>query len=79
MRRRASSEPDPAPGLKAIIAKTYTAQSALDGKECMVLDYSETSLLARWIRNEIRQIVLGTYLGKVYWDKKWLINFAQWF
>ena len=63
-------------GLNAIIAKVYKAPSWLDGKECIVLDYSDTSLLARWIRDEIRQIGPGTYLGKVYWDKKRLIDFA---
>jgi hypothetical protein len=63
-------------GLSAIIAKVYKAPSWLDQKECIVLDYSETSLLARWIRDEIRQIGPGTYLGKVYWDKKRLIDFA---
>src|SRR4249920_2280971 len=57
-------------GLNAIIAKVYKAPSWLDGKECIVLDYSETSLVARWIRDEIRQIGSGTYLGKVYWEKK---------
>jgi hypothetical protein len=63
-------------GLNAIIAKIYKAPSWLDGKECIVLDYSETSLLAHWIRDEIRQIERGLYLGKVYWDKKRLIDFA---
>jgi len=63
-------------GLNAIIAKVYKGPSWLDGKECIVLDYSDTSLLARWIRDEIRQIGPGTYLGKVYWDKKRLIDFA---
>jgi hypothetical protein len=63
-------------GLNAIIAKVYKAPSWLDQKECIVLDYSETSLLARWIRDEIRQIGPGIYLGKVYWDKKRLIDFA---
>ncbi len=33
-------------GLEAIIAKVYKGPSWLDGKECIVLDYSETSLLA---------------------------------
>jgi hypothetical protein len=66
-------------GLNAIIAKVYKAPSWLDGKECIVLDYSETSLLARWIRDEIRQIAPATYLGKVYWDKKRLIDFALFF
>jgi hypothetical protein len=63
-------------GLNAIIAKLYKAPSWLDGKDCIVLDYSETSLVAHWIRDEIRQIGPGLYLGKVYWDKKRLIDFA---
>ncbi|MGH7331891.1 MAG: hypothetical protein ACREKS_03910 [Candidatus Rokuibacteriota bacterium] len=63
-------------GLNAIIAKIYRGPSWLDGKECIVLDYSETSLLAQWIRDEIRQIEPGLYLGKVYWNKKRLIDFA---
>lgn len=63
-------------GLNAIIAKVYKGPSWLDGKECIVLDYSETSLVAHWIRDEIRQIGTGLYLGKVYWDKKRLIDFA---
>jgi choline dehydrogenase-like flavoprotein len=63
-------------GLNAIIAKVYKAPSWLDGKECIVLDYSETSLVARWIRDEIRQIGPNMYLGKVYWDKARLIDFA---
>jgi hypothetical protein len=62
--------------LNAIIAKVYKGQSWLDGKECIVLDYSETSFTAHWIRDEIRQIGPGTYLGKVYWDKQRLIDFA---
>jgi hypothetical protein len=63
-------------GLNAIIAKVYKANSWLDGKECIVLDYSETSLLAQWIRDEIREISPGVYLGKVYWGKQRLIDFA---
>jgi len=63
-------------GFNAIIAKVYKAPSWLDGKECIVLDYSDTSLVAHWIRDEIRQIGPGLYLGKVYWDKKRLIDFA---
>ena len=63
-------------GLNAIIAKVYKAPSWLDGKECIVLDYSDTSFVAHWIRDEIRQIGPGMYLGKVYWDKKRLIDFV---
>ena len=63
-------------GLNAIIAKVYKGDSWMDGKECIVLDYSDTSLLAHWIRDEIRNVEPGIYLGKVYWDKKRLIDFA---
>jgi len=63
-------------GLNAIIAKVYKGPSWLDGKECIVLDYSDTSFVAHWIRDEIRQIEPGLYLGKVYWDKKRLFDFA---
>ncbi len=63
-------------GLNAIIAKVYPGPSWLDNKPCIVLDYSDTSLVAHWIRDEIRQIGPKLYLGKVYWDKKRLIDFA---
>ena len=64
-------------GLNAIIAEVYKAASWLDGKECIVLDYSKTSLVAHWIRDEIRLIQPpGLYLGKVYRDKSRLIDFA---
>ena len=63
-------------GLNAIIAKVYKAPSWLDDKECIVLDYSDTSIVAQWIRDEIREIEPKLYLGKVYWDKKRLIDFV---
>ena len=63
-------------GLNAIVAEVYKGPSWLDGKECIVLDYSKTSLVAQWIRDEIRLIAPKVYLGKVYWEKKRLIDFA---
>ena len=63
-------------GLNAIIAKVYKGPSWLDNQECIVLDYSETSLIAHWIRDEIRQIAPQIYLGKVYRSNKRLIDFA---
>jgi hypothetical protein len=63
-------------GLHAIIAKVYKGPSWLDGKECIVLDYSETSILAHRVRDEIRLVSPGFYLGKVYWNKDRLIDFC---
>jgi hypothetical protein len=62
--------------LNAIVAEVYKGPSWLDQKECIVLDYSKTSLVAQWIRDEIRQIGPKIYLGKVYWEKRRLIDFA---
>jgi hypothetical protein len=62
--------------VEAIVARVYKGTSWLDGKECIVLDYSETSFLAHYIRDEIRLIGPGFYLGKVYWAKDRLIDFC---
>ena len=63
-------------GIRAIVAKVYKDASWLDGKECIVLDYSDTSIIASRVRDEIRMIEPGVYLGKVYWGEKRLIDFA---
>lgn len=63
-------------GLNAIVAEVYKDKSWFDGKECIVLDYSKTSLLAKHIRDEIRLIGPGQYFGLVYWDKTRTIHFA---
>ena len=63
-------------GHKAIIAQVYKEKSWFDKEPCIVLDYSKTSLVAKWIRDEIREVAPGIYLGIVYWGKKKLIHFA---
>ena len=63
-------------GLNAIVAEVYKAASWFDNKECIVLDYSKTSLVAKHVRDEIREIAPGTYLGLVYWDKDRTIHFS---
>ena len=63
-------------GVQAIVAKVYQGDSWLDSKPCIVLDYSETSFVAQWIRDEIRLIGPNFYLGKVYWGKERLIDFC---
>jgi hypothetical protein len=63
-------------GLNAIVAQVYTGPSWFDQKGCIVLDYSKTSIVAHWIRDEIRLIAPSLYLGRVYWDKTTLIHFS---
>lgn len=53
-------------GIRAIRAAVRPDTSALDGRPCVLLDYSKTSLVARWIRDEIREYAPGKYLGMVY-------------
>jgi hypothetical protein len=62
--------------VQAIVARVYKGPSWLDGKECIVLDYSDTSVVAHYVRDEIRLIGPGFYLGKVYWKKDRLIDFC---
>jgi hypothetical protein len=63
-------------GERAVIAKVFKEGSWFDGKECIVLDYSHTSLIAHWVRDEIRLVAPRVYLGIVYWEKDKLINFT---
>jgi hypothetical protein len=53
-------------GLPAVMARVREGSSRLDGKPCIVLDYAETSLVARPVRDELRCIRPGLYLGKAY-------------
>lgn len=53
-------------GLPAVRAAVYEAPSRHDGRACIVLDYSKTSLAARFVRDEIRALAPGYYLGKAY-------------
>jgi hypothetical protein len=58
-------------GIKAVRARVYLGESWLDrGRDAIVLDYSKTSFVARWIRDEIREVAPGLWLGKVY-VRKW--------
>ena len=53
-------------GVRAIRANVYTDESWFDGQPCVVLDYSKTSFVAGWIRDEIREVAPGVYLGLVW-------------
>ena len=63
-------------GIDAIRAKVFYGTSWFDGAEAIIIDYSETSLVAQWIRDEIRLVAPGLYLGVVFWDDTKILNFA---
>ncbi|HET9324886.1 MAG TPA: hypothetical protein VFO03_13490 [Gaiellaceae bacterium] len=62
--------------LEAVRAKVYKDTSWFDEQETIVLDYSKTSLIAQWIRDEIREVSPGVYLGLVFWERSKLLHFA---
>jgi hypothetical protein len=63
-------------GIAAIVAEVYKGPSWFDGKECIVLDYSKTSIVAGWIRDEIRLIDPGFYLGEVFGERTRIFHFC---
>lgn len=63
-------------GVEAIAADVYTGRSWFDGADCIVLDYSKRSLVAKLVRDEIRRVGPGLYLGVVYLGQRRLIHFT---
>ena len=57
-------------GTPLIRALVYEDKSWFAGGPAIILDYSKTSLVARMVRDEIRQVAPGVYLGQVFWGKK---------
>ena len=57
-------------GTPLIRALVYEDKSWFAQGPAIILDYSKTSLVARMIRDEIRQVAPGVYLGQVFWGKK---------
>ena len=53
-------------GIASIRAEVLEAESWVDGAACVVLDYSRSSRVAGWIRDEIREVSPGVYLGVVW-------------
>ena len=63
-------------GIQAIEAAVYQQDSWYDGETCIVLDYSKTSFVARMIRDDIREIAPGVFLGLVFWGRRHVLDFA---
>lgn len=61
--------------LPLIRATVSHGQSWVDDKDCTVIDYSKTSLVARMVRDETRLVAPGLHLGVVWlWRRR-----AAWF
>jgi hypothetical protein len=62
--------------LTFIVAKVYRGPSWMDEKPAIIIDYSKTSFFAKKIRDEIREVEPGIYLGKVWFGKQRILDFA---
>jgi hypothetical protein len=63
-------------GLLFARAQVYRDKSWVDGRDAIILDYSLSSLPFRAVRDEIREVASGLYLGVVFWVGTKTINFA---
>ncbi len=53
-------------GVRAIHARVYYGPSSLDGQPAIILDYCGMSHVWRDVRDEIREVCPGVYLGMMY-------------
>jgi hypothetical protein len=63
-------------GIEASLAKVYMGKSVVDGKECIIVDYSQTDPVTPWARDEIRQLAPKLYLGIAYAKDERLFDFS---
>jgi hypothetical protein len=53
-------------GMRAVHARVYVGESWLDGRPAVVMDYAGTSRLFPNVRDEIREVSPGVWLGVMY-------------
>jgi hypothetical protein len=53
-------------GLRAIKAEVYCGESWLDGRPAVIMDYSKSSWVWRDVRDEVREVAPGLFLGVMY-------------
>lgn len=63
-------------GIPAISAQVFEGSSWYDDRPCIVLDYSATSVVARKVRDEIREVEPGLFLGLVFLGRRHVLDFA---
>lgn len=56
-------------GLRAVHARVYVGDSWLDGRPAVIMDYAGTSRLFPDVRDEIREVSPGVWLGVMYTRK----------
>lgn len=61
---------------RSIRASVYRGESWMDGGEATIIDYSRTSIVARWIRDEVREVSPGLWLGKVFLRRWHVLDFT---
>ena len=58
-------------GIQGIRARVYEDKSWFDQRPAIIIDYSKTSIVARMVRDEIRLVAPGVYLGQIFlWKKR---------
>ncbi|NEN95833.1 MAG: hypothetical protein F6K50_09935 [Moorea sp. SIO3I7] len=62
--------------IQMIKAKVDPGESWFTQGEATILDYSKTSFVAQKIRDEIREVSPGLYLGQTYWDTTRVLCFS---
>ncbi|MDB5307614.1 MAG: hypothetical protein JWO38_1816 [Gemmataceae bacterium] len=53
-------------GMRAIHARIYSGESWLDGRPALILDYCGASKLFPNVRDEVREVAPGLYVGLTY-------------
>jgi hypothetical protein len=53
-------------GLRAIRAEVYCGPSWLDDRPAIIMDYGRTSKVWADVRDEVREVAPGLYLGRMY-------------
>jgi hypothetical protein len=62
--------------LATVRGQVYVCESWLDAKPSIVIDYSKTSVIAKHVRDEIREVRPGVFLGKVWLGRLRVCDFA---
>jgi hypothetical protein len=62
--------------LTSVRGHVYISESWLDGRPSIVIDYSKTSLIAKHVRDEIREVRPGVFLGKVWFRRLRVCDFT---